>query len=261
MSGRDENNKSIVLKKPKYQAIRNFKVIKSNSLIQKSKFELSAQEQKIMQYLISKIKPEDDAFITADFDITEFCDVCGIDSDNGQNYKNIQDTIGKLADKKIWIQINNEEITILRWIDKPTINIKTGKMSVKLDDLLKPFLLHLKNNFTQFELINTLAMKSKYSIRLYEILRSYEYKKSVRFSIDKLKEILDAVHYERYIHFRANVVDIAVNEINDLSDLSISYEPIKEGRKFTDIEFSIRLKIDLDERFAAWKKIQDIIGN
>ena len=133
-------------------------------------------------------------------------------------------------------------------------------MQVKLDDLLKPFLTKIKNNFTQFELVYTLAMRSKYSIRLYEILKSYEYKKTVRFCVDELKELLNAEHYERYIHFRIKVIDIAVNEINDLSDLKVSYVPIKESRKFTGIDFVIRLKLDLDERFAAWKKIQDVIG-
>jgi len=254
-------NKSGASEKPKYQVIRNCKVIKSNSLIQKSKFELSVQEQKIMLYLISKIKPNDDVFITSDFEIIEFCEVCGIESDNGQNYKNIQDTIGSLAEKILWVHLDNGDKTILRWIDKPYINDVTGKMRVKLDDLLKPFLLHLKNNFTQFELINTLAMKSKYSIRLYELLRSYEYKKFVRFDIDELKKLLYAEHYERYIHLRTKVIDVAVNEINNLSDLNVSYMPVKESRKFTGIEFTISLKIDFDERFAAWKKIQDVIGN
>ena len=42
MAGSDIKNAP---KKPKHQIIRNYKVIKSNDLIQRSKFELSAQEQ------------------------------------------------------------------------------------------------------------------------------------------------------------------------------------------------------------------------
>ena len=53
--------------------IRNQRVIKSNDLIQKSRFHLSLQEQKIILYLISKVKPNDNNFLLAEFDTTEFC--------------------------------------------------------------------------------------------------------------------------------------------------------------------------------------------
>ena len=81
MPDSDGKNKLGASNKRKYQAVRNYKIIKSNELIQKSKYELSAQEQKIIMYLISKVKPDDEAFITMDFDIIEFCCVCGIDID------------------------------------------------------------------------------------------------------------------------------------------------------------------------------------
>ena len=51
-----------------------------------------------------------------------------------------------------------------------------------------------------------------------------------------------------------------MNEINELSDLNVSYEATKQGRSFSNVQFAISLKLDLDERFAAWKKIQDVIG-
>ena len=41
---------------------REYNVVKSNILIQKSRFNFTAQEQKIILYLISKIKPEDKDF-------------------------------------------------------------------------------------------------------------------------------------------------------------------------------------------------------
>jgi len=253
-------NKVGASKKSKYQAMRNYKIVKSNELIQKSKYELSAQEQKIIMYLISKVKPDDEAFVTMEFDIIEFCCVCGIDIKAGKNRKDILDAIKEIADKSIWVRLDEDRIKVLRWLNEPEVNERTGMMQVKLDDLLKPFLLKLEDNFTQFELIYTLAMRSKYSIRLYEILKSYEYKKSVSFSVDELKVLLNATNYGTYKNFRVNAIDIAINEINDLSDLIVSYEAIKVGRKFANIDFTIRLKLDLDERFAAWRKIQDVIG-
>lgn len=240
--------------------VRNYKVVKSNDLIQKTRFALSLQEQKIILYLISKIKPGADNFSTTDFSIMEFCQVCGIYEESGKNYKDIKDAIKALVDQSIWITLDNGKETILRWIDKPIIDRQAGTMQIKFDDLLKPYLLQLHENFTQFELLYTLAMKSQYSIRLYEILRSYEFKHEIVFAIDELKELLYATCYTRYPDFRRNVMDIAMKEIEALSDINVTYEIIKEGRKYAKILFSISLKHNLDERFMAWKKIQSIIG-
>ena len=95
---------------------REYKIIKSNDLIQKSRFQLSVQEQKIILYIISKIKPNDKDLSLQDIKITEFCKICGIDYDNGKNYKNVKDTIKTLADKSLWLTLDNGYDVLLRWI-------------------------------------------------------------------------------------------------------------------------------------------------
>jgi len=240
--------------------IRNQKVVKSNDLIQKSRFQLSLQEQKIILYLISKVKPDDDEFMTVKFDTVQFCNVCGIGK-SGKNYIDIANTIKRLADKSIWIPLEGKNKALLRWIDQAIIDEENGVMKVKLSDLLKPYLLQLRSNFTQFELLYTLAMKSQYSIRLYEILKSYEYKRSIVLSINELKEQLFATKYSRYPDFKRNVLDKALKEIVELSDLNISYQAIKEGRTYTKFQFSIQLKSDMSERFVVWKNIENVIGD
>jgi len=72
--------------------------------------------------------------------------------------------------------------------------------------------------------------------------------------------LLNAANYKAYADFRVRALDVAVDEINELSDLTVSYEAIKQGRSFGSVEFKTSIKLDLDERFAAWKKIQDVIG-
>jgi len=239
--------------------VRNQKVVKSNDLIQKSRFQLSVQEQKIILFLISKIKPDDDNFITVEFDTLQFCKICGIGK-SGKNYQDIKDAIKALADKSVWISLGNGKKTLLRWIDKPYIDELNGTMQIKLDDLLKPYLLQLHNNFTQFELLYTLAMKSQYSIRLYEILRSYEFRHAAEFIIEELKELLSAACYDKYTDFMRYVIVTAVKEIENLSDINVTYEVFKQGRKYNRIKFSIYQKQDLDERFVTWKRIQAVIG-
>ena len=59
------------------------KVNKSNELIQRTRFNFSLQEQKIILYLISHITPYDKEFKLYEFNIQDFCKVCGIDADGG----------------------------------------------------------------------------------------------------------------------------------------------------------------------------------
>jgi len=80
-------------------------------------------------------------------------------------------------------------------------------------------------------------------------------------SIKELKEQLFATQYSRYPDFKRNVLDKALKEIDELSDLNISYQVIKEGRTYTKFQFSIQLKSDLSERFVVWKNIEDVIGD
>jgi plasmid replication initiation protein len=209
--------------------------------------------------LISKIKPSDDNFLYQDFSISELCKVCGIDYDSGKNHKNVKDTIKKLADKSMWLKLDTGVEVLLRWIDKAWINKRAGIIQIKLDKDMKPYLLHLHKHFTSYELIYTLAMRSQYSIRLYELLKSYAYQNSKEFDIDELKRILFAESYERYPDFKRKVLDIAMREINELSDVFITYEVIKVGRRYGKIKFSIGVKNDFVEWYPTRKKIESIL--
>jgi len=240
--------------------LRSYKVVKSNDLIQKSRFQLSSQEQKIILYLISRIKPDDEDFVQQNFNIIEFCKICGMDYNNGKNYKNIKDTIRALADKSMWLMLEKGEEILVRWIQKATINKRSGIIRMRLDEDMKPYLLQLQERFTQYELIYTVAMRSQYSIRLYEILKSYEFRRWCKFDVDELKKMLFADNYKLFTDFKRHALDISLREINDLTDIAITYEIIKVGRKYGQIEFIIRTKDDMDERINAWNNRRKAIG-
>ena len=146
-----------------YIELRNKMVVKANDLIQKSRFDLSLQQQKIILFLISHIEPSDKEFKLYEFSVIDFCQVCGIDYTAGKNYKDIKKAIKEIADKSVWIKTQDDEETLLRWVEKPYINKNSGTIKIRLDEDMKPYLLQLKKNFTQYELIYTLQFKSKYT--------------------------------------------------------------------------------------------------
>jgi len=190
----------------KITEIRNYKVVKANELIQKSRYNLQVQEQKIILYLISKIKPENMDLKEHLFEIKDFCKICGLDDTSGANYKYIKQTLKDLRDKSIWLKLENGAETTLAWIDKVTIFENSGTVIVKIDDMMKPYLLQLKEHFTQYELLYTLGMKSQYSIRLYELLKSYEFQHEKLFEIEELKIRLSAETYNRFPDFKRRVL-------------------------------------------------------
>jgi len=234
--------------------VRNHLVVKRNDLIQKSRHMMDLQEQKIILYMISKIKPNDKNFTEQVFSIAEFCKVIGADNDSGGNYEYIKKTLGKLRSRFVWVTLDNGSETTLGWVNKVTINSRSGLVKIQFDADLKPFLLDLQSNFTQYNLIYTLAMRSQYSIRLYELLKSYQYKKYMIFDIDELKRLLFAETYKHGKDFRKRVLDTAVKEINKLADIWVTFELAKEGRKFTEVRFDIHQK-DIGERLSTWSNI------
>ncbi len=87
-------------------------------------------------------------------------------------------------------------------------------------------------------------LTSKYSIPLYELLTDYKNIFRLRISIGILKNLLN-VSPEKYKHFnlfREKVIDVAVTEINEKTDLEISYSLEKSGRSYSYIIFDIKSK-------------------
>ena len=96
----------------------------------------------------------------------------------------------------------------------------------------------------------TLKFKSKYSIRLYELIKSIHYDElkeySRIYSISELKRLLNADNYKTFQHFKDRALNVAIDEINKTSDKLISYEVIKSGRTISDIKLIIKTKAATD---------------
>lgn len=226
---------------------RHSMVIKSNELIQKSRYELTAIQNKVILYLISKIKPEDEDFKLYEFSITEFCQVCGIEEYSGGNYSALKKAIKEIADKSVWITLEDGRETLIRFIERPYIEPHSGTIKIKLDEFMKPYLLQLKENFTKYELVYTIRFKGKYSIRLYELIKSVHYNELSAyeriFTLEELKNRLGAgASYSAWKNFKARVLEPAITEINEHSDKHIEYEAILEGKAVNRIRLKIKSK-------------------
>ena len=227
-------------------------VVKSNELIQKSRYQLSLLEQKIVLFFISKIKPEDAAFTEYEFPMRDLCRLMGI-SHNPKNYQNFKDAIQDLADKSFWVETDTTDM-LCRWVTDAKIIKGNSVIKIRLDDKLKPYLLQLQKQFTSFSLEYVLLMKSKYSIRLYELLKSYQYVHKYVFELDELKKRIEANGYSHYTDFRVKVLEPAIYEINEYTDIDVDVFPIRDGRSIKFLEFSIMQKDDHGTRYARMRR-------
>ena len=233
-----------MLSQSEIEKSREQRVVKSNLMAREARYRLSLQAQRVLLFLISKIQKDDSEFVKQEFSAIEFCEVAGIEP-GGAEYKQIEGTLTELFSANGWITLPNGMRTPLSWIERPFRDPESGRTWVKLDDVMRPFLLQLRDNFTQYALGYAMRFRSKYSIRLYEMLSSYQYTDNT-FSkvcdLDKLRNILDAENYEQYKDFKKRALVPAVNEINEFSDKNISMKELKSGRKVTGIEFTISTK-------------------
>lgn len=111
--------------------------------------------------------------------------------------------------------------------------------------------------FTKYLLSNTIHFKSVYSVRLYELLnqwRNGDPRKMPMFELQKLRGQLglEPDEYERFGNFKTRILEKALEEINEHSDLTVRYDQVKKGRCVVGFHFNIKEK----NKKTANKKIK-----
>lgn len=230
---------------------------------------MTTQQQKIVLYAISKICPNDPPGTVYTLSVEDISKVCGLKyDDGGYYYKAIKDDIQELT-RRVWVKMPNGKERTVSWIGDAEIEPYSGTISIKFHPAMEPFLFELQSNYTQYRLENVLAFKGKYTIRLYELLRSYmsQYSidagrtREVSFKLEELREILDVQCYPKWSEFDRRVLQKAVNEINEYCDeIHVDYETYKIGRNISTLKFSISVPRPLDKIETAQRRLERLKG-
>lgn len=212
-------------------------VFKSNDLVREAKFDLTTNEQKLILWAVSKIKREDQEFTEYDLPVAEFCELMGIEKCR-KNRRNLEEVLDRLALKSFWMDREDGARTRIQWFI--TSVIKDGIIKIRFHPDLRPYLLGLTKRYTAFELETIVHMKSKYAIRFYELMRCNLWTGKYTAGIADLKEWLQCgTEYPDITNFKRRVLDVAVQEINEKTDLIVDYKLTRTGRYITDVVFSI----------------------
>ena len=239
-------------------------VRKSNDLIQNAMSTLTLSQQKLMLHIFAMIKPSDTELPRYEMSIYEFLKLCGVDPHNGSMYAQVRNNIDAIANAKVqWIRLaGTQKITMFRWLSGATIDEGTGKIVLTLDQALKPHLIQLKEFYTTMNITYTLPMKSQYSLKIYELCKSYQNlyltKKQkgepLVWTIETLKKQVDC-NATNWAHVRRTVLDKAKSEINGHTDIYFDYEVYEKDRQRV---IAVAVTIEPVDKQVADDKLNEI---
>lgn len=225
------------------QALK-MQVVERNDLITNARHNLSARELKIMDFLISKVKPDDEDFILIETSANQIGKVLN-NVKSGRAYEDIRKSLVKLRSETIYI-LDREKgaMTITGWISEATF-YTNGNIDVEISNKLKPYLLGLiaQGGYTQYELNDVVKLNNKHSIVLYKFMREADKGgnrlPTITGTIEEFKGWFNANPDMQFKVFNRDIIKVAVEEINrEIPTMNLVVKQIKRGRSVGSLEIT-----------------------
>ncbi len=220
---------------------QNMFVAEHNDLITKADHNLNANELKIMDFVISKIKPTDKDFYEVNTSLYEIANIFRLNR-SGKTYNNIANRLRSLRAKEVLIYSKNSRaVTITGWLERAKIE-ENGQVEIRINEDFAPFLLDLTRDYTQYKLLDTVKLDSKYSIRLYKLMREADKYKGKRtptitYTPKELSKALKAPESYNWSQLKQNALDKAIDEINlKINDMNLELTTAKRRKRIIEVE-------------------------
>jgi len=248
-------------------------IVKKDNLLNEGIYTLdTAEKYKLMLLMVAQIStkdempksPEEIANRTYSFYIEDYAGFKDVkDKYWFENY--VSDMVQYLKDKTA-ITIRSENRIETFWVFDNVVfekDMKGIKVSYRFTYSISKYLFELREKFLAYHIRNIMPMRSKYSIRLYELLKQYEKIGERIFKIDEFREkvgtrvfIVDNKtgqkkilqdDYKDFRDLKKWVIEKAVEEINEYSDIEITkVEYGRDGRKIGFIAFYFQPKMNFN---------------
>lgn len=215
-------------------------ILKANSFVEAS-YQMTLDEMRVLSLTLGVFDPTNPK---RGFDLTvsDFCkNFPDVNPDIA--YAQVQKAIVKIAKRDMVLRDDEKMFVAVPFVTKRVYFKQEGRFYIEFHEDLMPYIANLKNRYTKYELVNIGAFTSTYTIRLYELCSQYRVYREREIKLDDLKNWLQvADKYSVYADFRKWVLEPALAEINDKSDLIVEYKPLKLGRKIIGLHFTIKTK-------------------
>lgn len=217
----------------------DFIVTKSNALIQAS-YKLSLNEQRLVLACVAQLDgrkplPKDNLFTLS---AADFAETYGIPVD--QAYEALNEASKSLYERDIKV-FDGKVKERFRWIYHVKYYAGEGKVTIGFSPTISPYLTMLNKQFTSYQIKRVASLNSAYSIRLFEMLSQYKNTGLFIVKLDDFKAWLEIEDkYPRFFDLCRRILDPAVKELKEKSNLVINWRAIKKGRSVERLEFTFQ---------------------
>ncbi|MCU0440581.1 MAG: replication initiation protein [Raineya sp.] len=246
-------------------------IVSQHNVITNARYEMTACEMDIFFYLLSVLKKDDKSGTNYTIYMRDIEQITG----KKWNYEQFRDATYQLLSRVYEVE-DDKSLLQVSVLASAHYMKGQGYIELEISDKIRPYLINLKENFTTYRLKSALMMTSKYAKRIYQLVSQWKDVNIKQYTIDDLKHILklkdpkdkEPELYKQIGEFKKYVLDVAVKQINESTELQIAYELFKKGRSVHSVQFYIHHKtrqtkliaIDDDPRIQTARKILNDIG-
>ena len=223
--------------------MKNNIIVKKNELL-KVKYSLTLNEQRLLLACMSQIDSRKPLLPNYEFVITvqEFADL--FDDRHKNTYHNLVLACDKLWKSDVFLK-DAEGVEKYHWVKKVKYWHDESKVRLVFSDEVIPYLSSISEKFFKYKLADVKDFQSVYSLRFYELLHQFQAggSGSQEIEVDELRRILNLEDkYATFGELKRSVIDKAISEINQYSNLTVSYGERKRGRRVVAIQFAFETK-------------------
>jgi plasmid replication initiation protein len=170
--------------------------------------------------------------------VSDFCKVYNITK--GKAYNQLKQIFRAFNEKPYEAQIGKKQI-IRNWFTGADYD--GGYITFTLNKEIEPLLLELKGSFSKYRLRDVSKIRSAVAWRLYENLNQRHGLKTWTVELELLKSLLGIENkHPRWQNLKMRVIEPCLKEINEVTNLEVSYQPVKKGRTVASVAFFIDTK-------------------
>lgn len=131
-----------------------------------------------------------------------------------------------------------------RWVSQIGYTEDEASVQLIFSPAVVPLITRLEERFTSYELSQVAKLGSKYAMRLYELLIAWRSVGKLQIELQDLRNKLglSATEYKAMGDFKRNVLDLALAQLNEHTDISVKYEQHKKGRVISGFTFRFKVK-------------------
>ena len=223
-------------------------VVKTNQL-NSALQNLSLPEIRIVQLAIVDARETNTGLSTDKplrIDALRYAEMFGTTRQNG--YKRMKDAEETLFNRRFSYIDDDGKVIKSRWIQQVRYLDDEGSIELVFTLAVVNGISRIdgaEDFFTSYLLEQTASMDSIYSVRLYELLVQWKAaKQTPMFELEKFRDQLgvEVNEYKAMCDFKKRVLLVAIDEINEKSDIKISYEQVKKGRSIAGFKFKVWAK-------------------